>query len=215
VIKALMIDVDGVIVNGRPADGRPWGSGLAADLGLTFSSLQSAFFQPYWEQIVTGRIDLRDCLKGVLSEVAPNITSDALLTYWFQNDARLDEGLLTELAELRSEKLQVHLATNQEHERAYHLMNTLGLGKYIDGCHYSAAIGYRKPAPEFYHIVARRVGLPPDELLLIDDTEENVQAAITAGWQAIRWTPEQTLRGVLTSAAVETSQVASKGYSPP
>jgi putative hydrolase of the HAD superfamily len=199
VIKALMIDVDGVIVNGRPADGRPWSSELATDLGLNFSHLQAAFFKPYWEQIVTGQIGLRDCLKGVLSEVAPNVTLDELLAYWFQNDARLNEEFLKELMEARSENLQIHLATNQEHERANYLMNTLGLSAYADGCHYSAAIGYRKPSPEFYRIVALQVGLPPDELLLIDDTEENVEAAIKAGWQAMRWTAKQTLRSMLTN----------------
>ena len=55
VIKALMIDVDGVLVNGRPSDGRQWSATLDADLGLSFDILQDAFFKRHWEQIVTGR----------------------------------------------------------------------------------------------------------------------------------------------------------------
>jgi putative hydrolase of the HAD superfamily len=53
-IKALMLDVDGVLVTGRPSDGRHWVTSLEADLGLSFTVLQDAFFEHYWEEIVTG-----------------------------------------------------------------------------------------------------------------------------------------------------------------
>jgi hypothetical protein len=45
VIKALMIDVDGVLVSGRPSDERHWAAGLEADLDLSFASFQDAFFK--------------------------------------------------------------------------------------------------------------------------------------------------------------------------
>ena len=69
-----------------------------------------------------------------------------------------------------------------------YLMYTLGLAAHVDACHYSAAIGYRKPTTEFFDAVALKVHLSPSELLLIDDDEENVRAAIAAGWRASRWT---------------------------
>src|SRR6266446_147512 len=118
VIKALMIDVDGVLVNGRPSDGRQWSASLHADLGLSFHILQDAFFKRHWEQIVTGRADLRDCLAGVLADIAPALTVDQVLAYWFRQDARLNHELLRELATIRLGGLGAYLATNQEHERA-------------------------------------------------------------------------------------------------
>ncbi len=42
-IKAVMLDVDGVLVDGRPSDGRHWAASLEADLGLSFAVLQDAF----------------------------------------------------------------------------------------------------------------------------------------------------------------------------
>jgi putative hydrolase of the HAD superfamily len=48
-------------------------------------------------------------------------------------------------------------------------MGTLELAAHVDGCYYSAEIGHRKPRAEFFQIVALRVGLAPDNLLLIDD----------------------------------------------
>src|SRR5438445_11438304 len=110
---------------------------------------------------------------------------------WHTGSARildLNHELLDDLATLRRGGLRVYLATNQEHERARYLMNTLGLAAHVDGCHYSAAVGHRKPTPAFFDAVACNVGRPRGELLLIDDAEENVRAAIDTGWCAVRWT---------------------------
>ena len=196
-IRALMMDVDGVVIDGRPSDGRRWDAELAADFGLNAAILREAFFVPFWDRIVVGEVAMRDCLTKTLAEIAPNVTADALISYWFQNDSRLNRPLLQELTEARASGLRVYLATNQEHERAAYLTEALVLCDHIDGCHYSADIGYRKPRSEFFRIVARRVAMPPSELLLVDDSAENVQAAIAAGWQAAHWTPGSTLRAIL------------------
>jgi putative hydrolase of the HAD superfamily len=201
VIKALMLDVDGVLINGRPSDGRQWGASLDADLGLSFDLLQDAFFKRHWEQIVTGRADLRDCLAGILAKIAPALTADQVVAYWFRQDARLNEALLRDLATLRLGGLRAYLATNQEHERTRYLMNTLGLAAHVDGCHYSAADGHRKPRPAFFHAVALRVGLRPEELLLIDDANENVRAALETGWHAVPWTGRERLRDIVARAS--------------
>jgi len=73
------------------------------------------------------------------------------------------------------------------------LMKTLGLTSHVDECHYSAAIGHRKPERELFTIVASKIGLPPKELFLLDDSKENVEAAINAGWQAACWTGRDKL----------------------
>src|SRR5216684_3831608 len=94
VIKALMIDVDGVLVGGRPSDGLHWAASLEADLGLSFAILEDAFFKPYWEDIVTGRADLRERMTPVLAQIAPQLTVEQVLAYWFRQDARLNRELL-------------------------------------------------------------------------------------------------------------------------
>lgn len=55
-----MVDVDGVLVCGRPLDGKPWASTIEADLGLKPSDLDREFFIPYWNDIVIGA---SACLK--------------------------------------------------------------------------------------------------------------------------------------------------------
>lgn len=188
-ISALILDVDGVLVTGRPSDGRPWASGLRDDLGVDPDALHRAFFAPHWQAVVTGRAPLRPTLGAALAAVAPDVPADRLVDYWFRHDARIDATLLAALAGLRAGGLPVHLATNQEHERARYLLEDLGLAGHVDGCHHSAALGCAKPERAFFDAVARRVGLAPDVLLLVDDSPANVAAARDGGWRAMLWMP--------------------------
>lgn len=100
-IRALMIDVEGVLVCGRPSDGRPWASTIEDDLGLSVAALQQEFFSPYWNEIVLGRAAPVDHLKPVLAKIAPHLPYDDFIAYWFENDARLNIKLLEELRQQR------------------------------------------------------------------------------------------------------------------
>ena len=114
-IRALLVDVDGVIITPRPGG---WAVDLERDLGLSSATLQQHFFVPHWEDISLGRAALHDRLPAVLAEHAPHLTSQQLAVYWFEHDAQLNHPLLADLAVLRATGVQLHLATIQEHERA-------------------------------------------------------------------------------------------------
>lgn len=187
-IRAVLVDVDGVLVTGRPEDGLHWSHDLERDLGIPPELLQRRFFARYWTDIVTGRAELRERLAPVLAEIAPAVSSEALLEYWFARDARLEKTLLQDIATLRRDGLIAALASNQEHLRARYLSERLGLAAHVDHFYYSAAIGARKPDSAFYRHIEQSLGEPPETLLLIDDTVENVRAARQAGWRAVHWT---------------------------
>lgn len=196
--RCLMVDVDGVIVRGR-ADGRRWDADLQKDLGLDPKILQSHFFQPHWPSIILGHADLYDRLRPVLNEVAPNLSAETFVAYWFKQDSALDTQLLADLAARRAEGAAMHLATVQEHHRARYLWEDLGLKARFDAIHYSADYGAAKPDTAFFQAVAARTGYAPADLMLIDDSEANVAGAQAAGWQARHWTGAQTLSQLLAS----------------
>ena len=199
-IRAFMVDVDGVLVRGRPSDGRPWATDLQADLGIDPAELHREFFVPHWGDVIVGKAGLEERLAPALAEIAPSVTPERFITYWFAQDARLDDRLLDALALYRTCGVRIYLATNQEHLRATYLMQTLGLQEHVDGMVYSAALGCRKPDRLFFEKATRLSGFSPSELLLIDDTSENVEAARHAGWSGLAWRPGDDLRAVLASS---------------
>lgn len=197
--KALMVDVDGVVI--VHPDPRGWSAHLDRDLGLSREALQAAFFQPHWQDIVLGRAALRERLAPVLSEIAPHLSPERLTRYWFANDAHLDSGLLAQLEPIRAGGVELHLATVQEHERARHIWEELALREYFDGMHYAAALGSAKPDAQFYRAVEARTGFSPAEIFFIDDKQSNVDAARERGWSAALWDGTRPLAVLMAEAA--------------
>ncbi len=192
--RCLMLDVDGVVITGRPDDGKPWSTTLASDLGIDPNRLQTAFFRPYWAQIVAGKRGLAETLAVCLPRVGAKVSPTEFIAYWFARDARVNAEVLDDIAFLRRSGLQVHLCTNQDHLRAAYLMKDLGLAAHVDGILYSAALGARKPERGFFTTARAQLGLPPDALLLVDDSRANITAARKAGWRACLWRGDRRLR---------------------
>lgn len=197
-MKALMVDVDGVIV--VHPDPAGWSTNLKRDLGLAIELLQEKFFAPNFHDIVHGRAALRERLAPVLADIAPHLTCDQLCAYWFENDSHLDHDLLDQLAAFRARGYALHLATVQEHERAAYLWNDMGLKDRFDAIHYAADLGHAKPADGFYAAIEARTGYAPSDLFFIDDKAANVLAAQARGWKAAVWTGQDRLADLIAGA---------------
>jgi putative hydrolase of the HAD superfamily len=184
-IKAIVVDVDGVLV--VRLNGVGWDAHLERDLGISAVDLHLQFFAVHWDDVVRGQAKLRDRLTPVLNTLAPNVTCDQLVDYWFSHDAYVDRDLLGDLSELRRRGFSVHLATVQEHERARYLWDSIGLRHQVDGMHYSAELGYVKPELAFYRRIEERIVCSSNEIFFIDDRAENVEGARSAGWNSTLW----------------------------
>ncbi len=199
----LMVDVDGVLVTGRPTDGEHWSSSLEEDLGVDPKLLHERFFAPHFQEVVTGRANLTERLAPVLADIAPQVTVDSFIDYWFSQDARLDRQLIADLEELRSHGVSVQIATNQEHLRAAYLISELALGEICDHFHYSARLGCRKPDARFFALAGSEAGCSPERIFLLDDSAENVAAARGAGWRAAQWNSGDRLHQILATRSVK------------
>jgi putative hydrolase of the HAD superfamily len=133
-----MLDVDGVVV--RDPEARPWTADLQVELGIDPALLSSEFFDVYFDEVLLGRADLIERLDRVLPTLGA-VSSSELVAYRFTRDSVLDARLLADLDAARSQGLQLHLATLQEHRRASFLWDQLGLCEHFDAMHYSAALG--------------------------------------------------------------------------
>ena len=199
-VKCLMLDVDGVLVNGRPRDGLRWDIDLLEDMGVSSKVLVDEFFKRDWNDIVIGRKDLLPSLSVVLKRIAPSVEAENLIAYWFRMDSRIVESVLTDVRKARQEGVPVYLATNQEHLWATYLMQTLGLCDEVDGIVYSAKAGSKKPQISFYSFAERETGCRPHEILLVDDSPPNIAAAQSAGWEAVLWDGTDELSAILKSS---------------
>jgi HAD superfamily hydrolase (TIGR01509 family) len=71
------------------------------------------------------------------------------------------------------------------------------LHEHFDTVVVSGEIGYAKPEPEAYEIVAERLGLRRDECVFLDDKQEFCEAARAVGMEAIVYLDFEQARGEL------------------
>ena len=66
-------------------------------------------------------------------------------------------------------------------------------------CYISCQLKMIKPSEGFYKAVIADIALPAEEMLFIDDSKANVEAAIAAGLPAIWYEPGTDLDALLES----------------
>ncbi|WP_196425867.1 HAD family hydrolase [Amycolatopsis camponoti] len=100
---------------------------------------------------------------------------------------RLTEGVVAVLAELDATGVRLGCLSNDVSEWSKLLRERFGLGEYLTDWFISGDTGVRKPDPEAFAGVCRRLDVLPNRILLIDDRAENVSAARASGLQALRY----------------------------
>ena len=97
---------------------------------------------------------------------------------------RLNQSLLEAVDQLRP-RYKTALLTNAGSDFRLTFVARYGLEPHFDQVIISAEEGLAKPDPRIYHLAAGRLGIAPEEALLIDDLAENVAGAQSAGMQAV------------------------------
>jgi putative hydrolase of the HAD superfamily len=197
----LVLDLDGVVMLGHPEGGR-WDKDLARDLKLDPERVQTRFFRPHFRRAVLGEADLFDILNAMWAELGSEGTPRAFVEYWFAKDSRVDAGVLAAVDAWRADGGKAYLATVQEHHRARHVWDKIGLSRHFDGMHHSAALGAAKPDPEFYKRAHAKLPVSvPKDVLFLDDRIDNVEAAAEFGWRARHYRGIEDLRSALSEIA--------------
>ena len=176
-------DFDGVLNDGF-RDGRAiWADNFEADIGHPIASFREHLSGQHFEDLVTGRRDLRQAVADWAERVGYPHGPDPVLRYWFEKDSHPVPAMLARLAQLRARGLRQVIATNNEAHRARFIEDEMGYAERVEQVFASGRMGVRKPDAGFFHHIADETGVAPGRILLVDDLEENVAAARAAGWQ--------------------------------
>ena len=111
--------------------------------------------------------------------------ADRMMTeMWDLYCGTLDEEMYRFCASLRPGYRTAILSNSadgarREEQRRY------GFEQLVDVLVYSHEVGVAKPDPAIYDLTAERLGLPPGDIVLIDDVPANVAAAVACGWSAV------------------------------
>lgn len=89
------------------------------------------------------------------------------------------------LRRMRSERYPTACATMSHRKQVERVLSTLGLGDAFDVIATADDVERGKPDPEIDLLVAEKLGVPPEEFLVIEDSPAGVKAAIAAGMNVV------------------------------
>ena len=187
--RAVLFDVDGVLVNGyhsRPELQRRWDENLLEDLGIDPDRFKDAFiFDVFVKKVLIGKVGLVEALDRVLPQLGYKGPTQRIVAYWLEHDSVLNIETVELARSLKSAGARLYMATNQEHLRAQWLWQTLRLGEIFEDMFYAARLGVTKPNAGFYDEIDRRLGPQAEPPLFFDDSPPVIDAARKAGWEAV------------------------------
>ncbi len=176
---AVILDMDGVLLDTEPLAVRAWNEAAAA-LGVTFD--------PLLAHAMIGR-NFADCCTLVRTHYDARYPIDSLLASWHATyDTIVDrEGLalkpgVHELLDwLDTQALARAVATSTRRARAQAKLERADLWRRIHALVGGDEVARGKPEPDIIVTAAARLGVDVAECIVVEDSEPGVQAALAAG----------------------------------
>ena len=107
------------------------------------------------------------------------------------------------LHELRREGYRTALTTMTHRPQVRRVLSVLGLTDALDVVVPRDDVRRGKPDPEIDLLAAKKLGVPPEEFLVIEDSPAGVKAALAAGMAVVAVATELTRRGLSESGVLD------------
>ncbi len=196
----ILFDVGGVLLTN--SWDRRERAAVAAALHLEARDLEARHLEidGLWER---GGMTIEAYLNFVIFHQPRAFTRDQFVSCLLDQSKLLPGGAMDVLKELAaSGKYFLGALNNEAREINEYRFKSFGLRNYFRIALSSCYLGLRKPEPAMYRRAIDIVGGPAERILFIDDREENVAGAATAGLTALRFTGSDALRRALADRGV-------------
>ncbi|MBI3034181.1 HAD family phosphatase [Candidatus Woesearchaeota archaeon] len=180
-IKAVIFDMDGVIIDSEPLHFAAYkkvlerhGKTITADVYKKWFGIQP-------------RVTLRHFLgiddEEKLKELA--LEKDSYFRESVRRDLKPINGSVELLHKIKSLGYKVALATAATQGNADLILGKLSLGNFFDAVVTAADTKKGKPDPEVFIKAAEKLNAKPDECVIVEDSKHGIQAARNAGMKCI------------------------------
>ena len=187
--KVIAWDFDGVL-NANVQNGIfLWMTTFEQDTGLSIRSLASYLFSGRFQQAMVGQADLHELVGDWAEQEGVPHRASEVIDYWFDKDHIPDEKTLDLVRRARAAGAVNVIATNNEVYRA-DWIEEMGFGEHMHDVFAAGRMRLAKPDLAYFKHIEDALGYTGNDVILIDDMEENVEAARRHGWDAHLFTPD-------------------------
>ncbi len=185
-IKAIIFDMDGVLVNSEPhhviIERR-----LFARLGLNITEEEHRTYlgkssEQMWKE-VTGKHGLQQT-AGELAE----LNGDEIIKHFSGlPDIELMPGIISVLDKICDRGIPMAVASSSDPATIALMLSKTGLTRYFQHTVSCATVGKSKPEPDIYLYTAGLLSVRPEECLVIEDSSNGIKAATSAHMLCIEY----------------------------
>lgn len=179
-IKAVIFDLDGVLVNTEKVQ-----------MKALLLVLKKFNIRPSINEIRKYEGSLtEELLKGILKErkiigidvkKLANERRKLALKLIKKEGVIVHEGVLQLLSKIKDLNLKIAVATAASRPRAELILAKTGINKCIDVFITGSDVNKGKPDPEIFLLTAKKLKIDPKECIVIEDAEKGIEAAKSAG----------------------------------
>lgn len=177
-IKCILFDLGGVLVDFSDEDYFKYLSKVSKKSPKTVERL----LDRWWRRIDLGLIHIKFFEKQI-STLLKIEDKDVKWIEFYKKRVKLNPGMMGLAKKLRK-NYKVSFLSNVDFSRYDIAMSILDM-KHFDYDFTSCYMKLRKPDPEIYKAVARRMKLKTDEIVFIDNRHDNVLGAKSTGMKAL------------------------------
>lgn len=181
-IKAIIFDMDGLLINSEPVWFR-----ARKDL------LKNKAIEWTWDnQTQTMGLSTKDWLEYMFSQTKGLFTREEILTgivdrmkkYYLNGEVDIMPGA-NEALKFAKENLKVGLASGSYKELLYSIVEVNNWKANFDEILSSDDMERGKPNPDIYLEVVKRLGVLPEECIVLEDSRDGIKAGVAAGTKVI------------------------------
>ncbi len=199
-MRAVIFDVDGTLVQTERLKARSYA--IAAQRLLGLGEPDERAVEAYREIVgatrqvasrhVMEKLSLREVLEPLMVRHGVAEPEDVLTAIRLEiyNDIVRDPEVIRAnrwpytvdlLRVAREGACQTALATMSKRDDVLHVIHSLGIEQWIDLVLTAEDVEHPKPDPEIYLLASRKLDVPPEECLAIEDSVNGVKSALAAG----------------------------------
>lgn len=182
-LKAVIFDMDGVIIDSEPMHARAAILALKKyNIDITFDYVQQFIGSTtkYMTEMMVKDFNLKITPKELL---AANVEMKAKL---LRNEGHTVVPYITNLIKnLFNHGMKLSIASSSPAEDIEDVMEDLKIKQYFDGYVSGSMVKKPKPSPDIFLLAAERLGIEPEECIVIEDSSHGVAAAYAAGMTSV------------------------------
>ncbi len=191
-IKAVLFDMDGLMVDTEPLHFQAYEK-VFTKYGKNFSK----------EENIKRYIGTSDvyCAKDMVVRFNLPISAEKLLEEkrqiykeFIKNQLVAQSGLSSLLTNLSENNYKIAIASSATLEEIETVIKGLDISSQIDDYVSAEEVENGKPAPDVYFLAARKLGINPNECLVLEDSPRGVQAGKSAGMEVFAIPSGYTIR---------------------